>query len=162
MSTKMDSKPTDKLNKAKNVDPLANTSIKPTGSSNYTTPTTSKDELTNQANCSSVFAHDQLNLGQFNEQNNPNMQSTETRQINLQTVQSTSPLTPNNDGDSSLPNEPFLPSPFLQNPINQLDSLLLSSEKERPKRVTINVGGVRHEGTYSMSTTHISLIYYRT
>lgn len=146
----MDSKSTDKSIKVstKNVD-LAN-AIKQT-SSDYATPTTSddlyrdKDDLTNQANyATALFAHEQtLNADQLNEQINP--QSTETRQINLP---STSPLTSNNDGDNSLPNEPFLSSPFLQNPINQLDSLLLSSEKDRPKRVTINVGGVRHEGKY--------------
>lgn len=117
-------------------------SIKQTNSIDTTaTVSEEKDEFTDQINfidSSPLFTHDAQtilnnNLNKLNQQINPNHSTADASQFNSST--------PNID--NLLPTDSL---PFLQNSINQLDSLLLTSEKDRPKRVTINVGGVKHEG----------------
>lgn len=150
----MNSNSTDKVNNVKTgtVYRKANKLAIKQENSNYTTPASSeeKDEYTAQVD-KALFAHDPMTrtceTDQLSQQlKNPNILSSETPFINF--IHDTSPFSAN-DADSQLPNESFLPnvsSSFLQNPITQLDSLLLTSEKDRSKRVSINVGGVKHEG----------------
>lgn len=108
----------------------------------------------NQIN-SSLFAHKpnsddqyQLNQQSSNEQNQQQPENLFSNippppQINLDHQQNI--LQSNDLINETFPN--ITTSPYhIPNSINQLDSLLLSSEKTRPKRVLINVGGVKHEG----------------
>ena len=111
-----------------------------------------------QTNCSVTT---KFSDGVDREQGNSNASQTNpvaglTNEINLETGNEATPTIHlqnglSDDADNPLPtDDQFLPnlpaSPYLlQNPINHLTSLLLSSERDRPKRVTLNVGGVKHE-----------------
>lgn len=100
-----------------------------------------KDENINQRN---LFLDKQTmnpcDLDHNLDQKNLNQQINSPPQINL------------NDSfasDTAFPPNLNIQSPYFQSSINHLDSFLLSSEKNRPKRVIINVGGVKHEALWS-------------
>lgn len=112
----------------------------------------------NQTGHAALFAHQPARMS-LNGEDRANEINSETGNlpaappIHLPNGLNSNGLNPN-DSDNPLPNDdPYLPnissSPYLQHPINHLNSLLLSSERERPKRVTINVGGVKHEVLWS-------------